>query len=206
MKQLKTAVVVLGVMTLLLGVVYPLAVTGIAQLLFPFRANGSLISPRLRVPASAGLPPVGSALIGQQFSSPGHFRGRPSDCGYDGVNSSSSNLGPSNPTLFDSVRARVRRESAPRDPDSTLDIRHSSLPADLVLSSASGLDPDISPEAALFQVTRVARERGLDTAAVRNLLTRNVQPPFLGIFSVSRVNVLRLNLALDSISGGINVQ
>jgi K+-transporting ATPase ATPase C chain len=195
MRQLKTAVVVIGVMTLLFGLVYPLVVTGLAQLLFPFRANGSLISSRLRVPTSASLPPVGSAIIGQSFSSPRYFHGRPSDCGYDGAGSAASNLGPSNPALSDLVRERVDSLRQQNGLD-----KLARVPADIVLSSASGLDPDIGPDAALLQVNRVARVRGLDTAAVRGLVTRSVEPSFLGIFSVSRVNVLQLNLALDSMS------
>jgi len=203
-KQLKTAVILLGVMTLLLGVLYPLVVTGLAQLLFPFRANGSLIAENGDRPAPSStqalrgpvpVSHVGSALIGQQFSSPRYFHGRPSDCGYDGAGSASSNLGPSNPALFASVRQRIDSLRTENDLDSL-----ALVPADLVLSSASGLDPDISPEAALLQVRRVARVRGLDTAAVRTLVTRIGEPPFLGIFSVARVNVLRLNLALDSMS------
>jgi len=202
MKQLKTAVILLGVMMLLLGVLYPLVVTGLAQLCFPFRANGSIVG-KSEGRSSNDEVPAGSALIGQSFSSARYFHGRPSDCGYDGAGSSSSNLGPSNPALFDSVRSRVERlrgEFGAVEMDSTLDTGRASLPPDLVLSSASGLDPDISPEAALLQVNAVARARGLDTAAVRALLTRSIQPPFLGIFSVSSVNVLRLNLALDSMS------
>jgi K+-transporting ATPase ATPase C chain len=194
MRQLKTAVVVLGVMTLLLGLVYPLVVTGLAQVLFPFRANGSIVG-KSEGRSSNDEVPVGSALIGQSFSSTRYFHGRPSDCGYDGAGSAASNLGPSNPALSNLVRERadsLRQQNG-------LD-KLARVPADIVLSSASGLDPDIGPDAALLQVNRVARVRGLDTAAVRGLVTRSVEPSFLGIFSVSRVNVLQLNLALDSMS------
>lgn len=212
MKQLKTACIVLGVMSLLLGIIYPLALTGIAQLLFPFRANGSLIAEKngdrpapsstqaLRGPVpvfSASPRPsyVGSVLIGQSFSSARCFHGRPSDCDYDGANSSSSNLGPSNLALMMQVSARiatVRIEN--RLPGDT------SIPADLVLASSSGLDPDISPASALLQVGRVARERNLAPALIRSLVLRSVESSFLGIFGQPRVNVLQLNLALDSMS------
>lgn len=210
MKQLKTACIVLGVMSLLLGIIYPLAVTGIAQLFFPFRANGSLIrenwdrpapgpTQALRgpVPVFPRLSYVGSALIGQSFSSGRYFHGRPSDCDYDGANSSSSNLGPSNLALMMQVRARidtVRIENGlPGD---------APIPADLVLASSSGLDPEITPASALLQVGRVARERNLAPALVRSLVLRSVEPSFLGIFGRPRVNVLQLNLALDSIALG----
>ncbi len=196
MRQLKTACMVLGVLSLLLGVIYPLAVTGLAQLLFPFRANGSLLAPRLRVSASQHPSLVGSALIGQSFTSPRYFHGRPSDCGYDGANSSSSNLGPSNPALLDLARRRVDSLRQENGLDSL-----AGIPAGLVLSSGSGLDPDISLDAALLQIGRVARERGLEPARVRSLVLRNTEPQFLGMFALARVNVLKLNLALDSISG-----
>ena len=141
MRNLKTACRLLAFCALLFGIVYPLFITGIAQALFSWRANGSLLprSPTLLLPAN------GSELIGQSFSAPGYFHGRPSDCGYDAAGSASSNLGPSNPALFALVRARgdsLRQENS-LPPDS-------SLPADLVLASASGLDPDISPQSALL--------------------------------------------------------
>lgn len=202
MKQLKVAVLMLVVLSLLLGIVYPLAMTGIAQLLFPFRANGSLIE-KSEVQSPKSKVTIGSFLIGQSFTPPGYFHGRPSDCGYDAANSSSSNIGPSNPALFDSVRARIdrlQRELVPLASDSTLDLRHSTFPPDLVLSSASGLDPDITPASALLQVGRVARERSLEPVLVRSLVLRSVEPSFLGIFGQPRVNVLKLNLALDSMS------
>jgi K+-transporting ATPase ATPase C chain len=205
----------LGIFSLLLGVIYPLAVTGIAQLLFPSRANGSLLSaghdrtvgqgplrpnpPGVsdRVPSG----PVGSLLIGQQFSSPLYFHGRPSECGYDASHSAGLNLGPTNPALLARVRARVdsiRNEEGL--PEGT------PVPADLVLASGSGLDPDISPRSALLQIGRVARVRNIEPAAVRSLVLRLTSQPFLGVFGQPRVNVLRLNLALDSMSGGTNVQ
>jgi len=206
MRILRTSLLMLGVFSLLLGVIYPLAITGIAQLLFPFRANGSLISAGHdrnpsgvsdRVPSG----PVGSLLIGQQFSSPGYFHGRPSECGYDASHSAGLNLAPTNPALLARVRARVdsiRTEEGL--PEGT------PVPADLVLASGSGLDPDISPQSALLQIGRVARIRNLDSAVVRSLVLRLTNQPFLGIFGRPRVNVLKLNLALDSMSGGTNVQ
>jgi K+-transporting ATPase ATPase C chain len=195
MRNLRTSLLMLGLFSLLLGVIYPLAVTGIAQLLLPFRANGSLISPRLRVPASPGLSIVGSALIGQQFSSPLYFHGRPSECGYDATHSTGLNLGPSNPQLLTRVRARVDSIRAEEGlPDSA------AIPADLVLASGSGLDPDISPQSALLQIARVARVRSLEPVLVRSLVLRHTDRPFLGMFGEPRVNVLKLNLALDSMS------
>ena len=196
MKQLKTACIVLGVLSLLLGVIYPLAVTGIAQICFPFRANGSIIEKSEGRSSNDELP-IGSALIGQAFTSARYFHGRPSDCGYDGAGSSSSNLGPSNPALVDLARQRVDSLKRENGLDSL-----TGIPADLVLSSASGLDPDISVDAALLQIGRVARERSLEPVQVRSLVLRNIEPPFLGMFALARLNVLKLNLALDSISAG----
>ncbi|HTW92343.1 MAG TPA: potassium-transporting ATPase subunit KdpC [bacterium] len=202
MRNLRTSLLMLGIFSLLLGIIYPLAVTGIAQVLFPFRANGSLVSaghdrnsPGVsdRVPSG----PVGSLLIGQQFSSPLYFHGRPSECGYDAAHSTGLNLGPSNPAFLAQTRARVEslktEENLP--PGAT-------VPADLVLASASGLDPDISPQSALLQVARIARVRNLEPALVRSLVLRHTDRPFLGVFGEPRVNVLKLNLALDSISAG----
>jgi K+-transporting ATPase ATPase C chain len=187
MKQLRIAVLVLGVLSLLLGIVYPLVMTGVFLVLFPRRANGSLITAHDRI--------IGSELIGQSFSSPGYFHGRPSDCGYDAASSAASNLGPSNPKLFEQVRARidtVRGENglAAGTP----------VPADLVLSSASGLDPEITPSSALIQIVRIAAARHLEVAVVRHLVEQHTQRPVLRIFGQERINVLKLNLALDSIA------
>jgi len=190
MRQLKTAALVLGVLSLLLGIIYPLVMTGVFQVLFPRRANGSLVR---RPPATDRSSPIaGSALIGQAFSAPGYFYGRPSDCGYDAAGSGSANLGPSNPALFRQVQARIDSVRAENGLDKTAPV-----PADLVLSSASGLDPDISPQAALIQIVRIAHTRNLEPARVRRLVELNTRTPLLG---PSSVNVLKLNLALDSIA------
>jgi potassium-transporting ATPase KdpC subunit len=190
MKQLKTACIVLGVFSLLLGIVYPLVITGIAQVLFPHRANGSLITFKSRV--------VGSELIGQSFSSPGYFHGRPSDCSYDAAHSSSSNLGPSNPELFKQVQERINQVRSENGLTDT-----TSVPADLVLASGSGLDPDISPQSARLQVTRIAKFRNLPEAVLQKLVEGKTQKPIVSLFGPPRVNVLTLNLALDSISSQI---
>jgi K+-transporting ATPase ATPase C chain len=164
---------------LLLGLAYPLTLTGIGQLVFPAQANGSLITENGKV--------IGSTLIGQAFTGQGYFRGRPSaaGAGYDASASAGSNLGPTSQALADRVRADValHRQAS-----------RAAIPADLVTTSASGLDPDISPAAALFQVERVARARGLTAEAVRTLVTAQTAHPLLGD---PHVNVLALNRALD---------
>jgi K+-transporting ATPase ATPase C chain len=187
MKEIRTAFLVILVFSLLLGVVYPLLLTGIGQLVFPWRANGSLLSVGGRV--------VGSELLGQSFSSARYFHGRPSPSGYDAMISGASNLGPSNPTLLRSVLERIEHVRLKNGLSSTTPI-----PADLVLASGSGLDPDISLEGALLQIDRIAAARGLDVRAVRDLVVRMEVSPFLGAFGEPRVNVLRLNLALDGLT------
>lgn len=186
--DLKSAVRPALVLTLLfaglLGIAYPLALTGIGQLLFPAQANGSLIRDQGIV--------VGSALIGQKFTSDAYFHGRPSAAGADGYDpsaSAGSNLGPAAQALADRVRADVASlsEAAPGRP----------VPLDLVTTSASGLDPHISPEAALFQVARVARARGVPEAQVRALVEAAVRRPALGFLGEPRANVLLLNRSLD---------
>ncbi len=190
MKTLKTAVLLLLFMTILTGVAYPLAVTGLAQGLFPRQADGSIIYRDGR--------PVGSSLIGQKFSGPGYFHGRPSAAGhgYDATASGGSNLGPTSKTLINHVARRaalVRKENGlpPGAP----------VPSDLVTSSASGLDPDISPAAAFLQVPRVAKARHLSEDQVRTLVQNHIKGPELGFMGNPRVNVLRLNLALDKLAG-----
>ncbi len=185
MKNLITAVSMTVVTTFLLGLIYPLAVTGLAQVIFPDKANGQLIR------RSDGTL-IGSRLIGQPFSSPGYFRSRPSAAGatgYDATASGGSNLGPSNQKLMDRIAADVEKAQTenPGRP----------VPVDLVTSSGSGLDPHISPAAAEFQVPRVARERGMTEAEVRNIVAAHTEGRQFGFLGEPRVNVVELNLDLD---------
>lgn len=188
MRNLATAARLFLVLTVLTGLVYPLAVTGAAQLLFPRRANGSLLERDGRA--------VGSELIGQPFAGPAYFWGRPSATAphpYNAGASSGSNLGPTNPALLERVQsdvARIRSAHPGAGP----------VPVDLVTASASGLDPHISPAAALYQVERVAAARHLDPDAVRRLVEEGVEGRTLGVLGESRVNVLELNLALDGLA------
>jgi len=183
-KNLVIAVLMTLVTTLLLGVVYPLVVTGIAQAVFPDQANGQLIQRDGKI--------VGSRLIGQAFSAPGYFRGRPSAAGtgYDAANSAGTNLGPTNKKLVDAVKAGV--EAAQKENASA------PVPIDLVTSSASGIDPHVSPAAAAFQVPRIARERGVSAADVERLVEAHTEGRQFGILGEAVVNVLELNLALDA--------
>ena len=185
---LRPALVLFFVLTLLTGVAYPLVVTGVAKTLFPEQAAGSLISRDGKT--------VGSALIGQNFSDPLHFWGRPSATSpmpYNAVASSGSNQGPLNPALTEAVKARVDALRA-ADPSNT-----AAVPVDLVTASASGLDPHISPAAARYQVARIAKLRGLPAERVQTLVDAQTEKPWLGILGESQVNVLRLNLALDNL-------
>ncbi|MBL8055330.1 MAG: potassium-transporting ATPase subunit KdpC [Anaerolineales bacterium] len=192
--HVRPALVALAVFTLLTGLLYPLAVTGLAQALFPLQANGSLVQQAGRT--------VGSALIGQAFDDPGYFWGRPSATSpfpynaFDAASlsaSAGSNYGPLNPALLDRVQARIAALQA-ADPGNP-----APFPVDLVTASASGLDPHISPAAALYQVPRVARARGLPEAQVRQLVEQHTEGRQFGVLGEPRVNVLLLNLALDGL-------
>jgi K+-transporting ATPase ATPase C chain len=189
--NLRIAVLMTVVTTVLLGVIYPLAVTGLAQVLFRDKANGQLIERHPSTGLGAGGQVIGSRLIGQSFTSPGYFHGRPSAAGtgYDAANSAGSNLGPTNKKLIDAVTANV--EAARKENPSA------AIPIDLVTTSASGLDPHISPAAAAFQVPRVARERNVPDDQVRRLVDAHTEGRQWGFFGEPRVNVLLLNLALD---------
>jgi K+-transporting ATPase ATPase C chain len=187
---LRMAISMLVLMTVLTGILYPLAITGIAQLVFPQRANGSLVR--------IGDTVVGSALLGQYFSKPEYFHPRPSAAhapdsggpGYDPLNSGGTNLAPSSQKLVDTVTAAVQANQ--------VDNPGSAVPGDLVTASASGLDPDITPAAAEFQVPRVAKARGMAEDKVRALVKECTKGRTLGLLGEPRVNVLRLNILLDS--------
>jgi potassium-transporting ATPase KdpC subunit len=200
LREIRPAIVVLVALTLITGLVYPLAMTGIAGLIFPRQAQGSLIERDGKV--------VGSELIGQVFTSDRYFHGRPSattapdpkdatktiPAPYNAANSGGSNLGPSNKALIDRVQGDIEtlKKENPATP----------VPADMVTTSASGLDPHISPEAALFQVPRIAKARDMPEDRIRQLVEDNTEGRFLGLLGEPRVNVLLLNLALDRISAG----
>jgi potassium-transporting ATPase KdpC subunit len=191
LSQIRASIVSLAALTVITGILYPLLVTGIAQAAFPHEANGSLISSNGRA--------MGSRLIGQSFDDPKYFWGRLSATAdsngkalpYNAQSSAGSNLGPTNPGLVDEVKGRIDSLKA-ADPDNTAPI-----PVDLVTSSGSGLDPDISPAAAHYQIHRVARARGVDEAHVQALVDAHTEDRQFGILGERRVNVLELNLALD---------
>jgi K+-transporting ATPase ATPase C chain len=188
LQQTRTAIVMVVVLTVLTGILYPLAITGIAQVIFPRQANGSLV-----VDGSGTV--VGSAIIAQQFSKPGYFHPRPSAAGqngYDPTSSGGTNLGPTNPKLIQDVQSRTQayRQENDLSPDTP-------VPVDAVTTSGSGLDPDISIANALLQAPRVAKARGLAVDQVRGLVEQHVQGRTLRILGEPRVNVLELNLALD---------
>ncbi len=188
--MLRPALSLFILLSVVTGLIYPLLIHGIASKLFPNAAQGSLIVSHDKQ--------IGSALIGQQFTAPEYFWGRPSATApqpYNGVASSGSNQGPLNPALVDAVKARVDALRS-ADPDNKL-----SVPADLVLASASGLDPEISPAAAIYQAGRVARARNLPQERITSLIDSIQQDRQWGLFGEPRVNVLRLNLALDAMQG-----
>jgi K+-transporting ATPase ATPase C chain len=199
LREIRPAIIVVVALTLICGLVYPLAMTGIAQLAFPHQAQGSLIERNGTV--------VGSELIGQQFDSDKYFHGRPSattapdpkdptktiPAPYNALNSGGSNLGPSNKALIDRVKGDMDKLKS-ENPSAA-------VPADLVTTSASGLDPDISPEAALFQVPRIAKARNLPQERLRQLVEDHTDGRLFGFLGEPRVNVLKLNLALDQTAG-----
>ena len=198
LKEIRPAIIVLVALTLITGLAYPLAMTGVAGVIFPKQAQGSLIEKDGKV--------IGSALIGQEFKDDKYFHGRPSatsapdladstktvSAPYNAANSGGSNLGPTSKALNDRVKEDVDKLKAENS--------SAAVPIDLVTTSASGLDPDISPEGALFQVTRVAKARNMPEDRVRQLVTENTKGRFAGLLGEPRVNVLALNLALDGAS------
>jgi K+-transporting ATPase ATPase C chain len=187
LKHLGTSVMYTIVTVVAFGLIYPLVMTGVAQLIFPYQANGSMVY--------ANGKPVGSAIIGQLWTKPQYFHGRPSAAGkgYDPTNTGATNLGPTSKKLIDSTKATIAALKK-ENPDAT-----GPIPMDLVTSSGSGIDPDISPEGAYYQAPRVAKARSLPLTTVNALIARTITPRTFGILGEPRVNVLQLNMALDNL-------
>jgi K+-transporting ATPase ATPase C chain len=188
-REIKTAMLLFIAFSLLTGLIYPLFMTGIIQMAIPEKASGSLVVADGRV--------IGSELIGQNFSGPGYFHGRPSAVGYMANGSGGSNLGPTSNKLMEETQKRIEYVRLENELSSDIPV-----PADLVLASGSGLDPHISAEGAMLQVPRIAKFRGLPELEVRTLVNQSVEPIYLGTFGQDRVNVLRLNIGLDRLSKG----
>jgi K+-transporting ATPase ATPase C chain len=188
-REIKTAMLLFIAFSLLTGLIYPLFMTGIIQMAIPEKASGSLVVADGRV--------IGSELIGQNFSGPGYFHGRPSAVGYMANGSGGSNLGPTSNKLMEETQKRIEYVRLENELSSDIPV-----PADLVLTSGSGLDPHISTEGAMLQVPRIAKSRGLPELEVRTLVNQSVEPIYLGTFGQDRVNVLRLNIGLDRLSKG----
>jgi K+-transporting ATPase ATPase C chain len=187
LKHLGTSVMYTIVTVVAFGLIYPLVMTGVAQLIFPYQANGSMVY--------ANGKPVGSAIIGQLWTKPQYFHGRPSAAGkgYDPTNTGATNLGPTSKKLIDSTKATIAALKK-ENPDAT-----GPIPMDLVTSSGSGIDPDVSPEGAYYQAPRVAKARSLPLTTVNALIARTITPRTFGILGEPRVNVLQLNMALDNL-------
>lgn len=186
MQTLFTSFRVFLVFAIILGIIYPLAITGISQLIMPKKANGSLIIKDEKI--------IGSTLIGQEFTSLKYFHGRPSAINYNAATSGATDFGPTNPKLYANTSARIKHVQITNSLPA-----NAAIPADMVLTSGSGLDPHISLENALLQMPRVAKARNISTEKLKKLIINNIDPDFIGLWGKAGVNVLKLNLALDKL-------